>query len=308
MTGGFLILRRQAAAVLLATATLVLGSTAQAQQVVARVNGDPITAVDVAQRKRLIQLSTHKAPGQKEVLDDLIDEQLKVQVARRYRLEISEAEVDNVIATMASRMRVDSQQFAKALASSGVSVNALRRKIRADIGWTQIVRGKFQNNLLVGDKDIAAALQARKTEDKAAFEYTLRPILLLVPRGSGDAAFEARRREADALRHRFQNCDQGVKLARGLRDVAVREPINRTSADLTAKLRELLDSMEVGKLTPPDITPQGVEVFALCAKKQGKGDTGAERDAREELFGERFQSQGKKYLQELRRSAMIELK
>jgi peptidyl-prolyl cis-trans isomerase SurA len=281
---------------------------AQAQQVVARVNGDPITAVDIAQRKRLIELSTHKAPSQKEVLDELIDEQLKIQAARRYRLEITEAEVDNVVANMATRMRTDAQQFAKALSGSGVSINALRRKLRADLAWNQIVRGKFQNNLIVADKDIAAAVQSRKKDDKAAVEYTLRPILLLVPRGAGDAAIESRRREADALRTRFQNCDDGVKLARGLKDVAVREPLTRSSADLGAKLRELLDGMEIGRLTPPDITPQGVEVFALCAKKQAKGDTGAERDAREELFGERFQAQGKKYLQELRRSAMIETK
>jgi peptidyl-prolyl cis-trans isomerase SurA len=281
---------------------------AQAQQVVARVNGDPITAVDIAQRKRLIELSTHKAPSQKEVLDELIDEQLKIQAARRYRLEITEAEVDNVVANMATRMRTDAQQFAKALSGSGVSINALRRKLRADLAWNQIVRGKFQNNLIVADKDIAAAVQSRKKDDKAAVEYTLRPILLLVPRGAGDAAIESRRREADALRTRFQNCDDGVKLARGLKDVAVREPLTRSSADLGAKLRELLDGMEIGRLTPPDITPQGVEVFALCAKKQAKGDTGAERDVREELFGERFQAQGKKYLQELRRSAMIETK
>jgi peptidyl-prolyl cis-trans isomerase SurA len=281
---------------------------AQAQQVVARVNGDPITAVDIAQRKRLIELSTHKAPSQKEVLDELIDEQLKIQAARRYRLEITEAEVDNVVANMATRMRTDAQQFAKALSGSGVSINALRRKLRADLAWNQIVRGKFQNNLIVADKDIAAAVQSRKKDDKAAVEYTLRPILLLVPRGASDAAIESRRREADALRTRFQNCDDGVKLARGLKDVAVREPLTRSSADLGAKLRELLDGMEIGRLTPPDITPQGVEVFALCAKKQAKGDTGAERDVREELFGERFQAQGKKYLQELRRSAMIETK
>lgn len=303
--------RHRMVALALAIAAMMVAlvvDQAQAQQVVARVNGDPITAVDIAQRKRLIELSTHKAPSQKEVLDELIDEQLKIQAARRYRLEITEAEVDNVVANMATRMRTDAQQFAKALSGSGVSINALRRKLRADLAWNQIVRGKFQNNLIVADKDIAAAVQSRKKDDKAAVEYTLRPILLLVPRGAGDAAIESRRREADALRTRFQNCDDGVKLARGLKDVAVREPLTRSSADLGAKLRELLDGMEIGRLTPPDITPQGVEVFALCAKKQAKGDTGAERDVREELFGERFQAQGKKYLQELRRSAMIETK
>jgi len=299
-----------AAAVLLAL-ILTLGPTAAAaQQVVARVNGEPITAVDVAQRARLIQLSTHKPAPQKQVLDELIDQLLKIQTAKRYKLEITDTQVDAVLANMAGRMRGNPQQFTQALASAGISVNALKRKIRADLAWTEIVRGKFQSRLLVREVDVAAALERRKTDEKkaVAYEYTLRPILLVVARGGGDGALEARRREADGLRARFQNCDDGLRLARGLKDVVVREPITRATGDLNAKLREVLDSTEVGRLTPPDLTPQGIEVFALCAKKQGKGDTGAERDVREELFGEKFQTEGKQYLQQLRRSAMIEIR
>ena len=294
----------------LLTALAAAPTIAAAQQVVARVNGDPITAVDIAQRSRLVQISSQKAPSQKDVLDELIDEQLKVQTARRYKLEISDAEVDTVLAGMAGRMRNTIQQFTQALAGAGISVNALKRKIRADLAWTQIVRGKFANNLQVRDREIADIVQSRKKGDKeaVAYEYTLRPILLVVSRGAGDNAFEARRREADGLRTRFQNCDDGLKLARGLRDVAVRDQITRGSGDLTGKLREVLDNTQVGRLTPPDITPQGVEVFAVCAKKQAKGDTGAERDVREELFGERFSTQGRQYLKQLRRTAQIEIR
>jgi len=288
---------------------LVFIPAAQAQEIVARVNGEPITAVDVAQRARLIQASTHKPPNHKEVLDELIDEQLKIQTARRYRIEIPDAEVDAVLANMAQRMRASPEQFAKALTGIGVSVNALKRKIRADIAWQQIVRGKFHGSLQVRDRDVTAALQARKQGDKdsAAYQYTLRPILLIVPRGSPDTVFETRRREADALRTRFQDCDQGLRLARGLKDVAVREPLTRSSGDLNARLREVLEETGIGRLTPPDVTPQGIELFAVCDKKKTVGDTGGERDVREQLFGQKFTAEGNKYLQELRRSAMIEL-
>jgi peptidyl-prolyl cis-trans isomerase SurA len=281
---------------------------ASAQQIVARVNGEPITAVDLAQRTRLVQASTKKAPSRQEVLDELIDEQLKLQTGRRYRLEVSDAEVDSTLAGMAQRMRANREQFEQALGQAGISVPALKRKIRADLLWQQIVRGKFQPSLQVRDRDVAAVLDSRKKDgDAVGYEYTLRPILLVVPRGAGDTAFEGRRREAEGLRNRFQNCDDGLRLARGLRDVAVRDPITRSSAELTAKLREVLDGTPVGKLTAPDITPQGVEVFAVCAKKESTGSKVGERDVREELFSEKFVAQGKKYLQELRRSAMIQI-
>jgi len=296
------------AAVAAPLAFLAVAQPAAAQQVVARVNGEPITAVDLAQRTRLIQASSQKAPARKDVLDELVEEYLKLQTLQRYRMEVPEAEVDNVLAGMASRMRANPTQFAEALGKSGISVNSLKRKVKADIGWQQIVRGKFQSSLRVGDKDIAMTLESRgKKTNETATEYTLRPILLIVPKGSAETGLEGRRREAEGLRNRFQSCDDGIQLARGLRDVAVRDPITKTSADLAPKLREVLDATAVGRLTPPDVTSQGIEVFAVCEKREIKGDTGGERDVREELFGQRFTAQGKKYLQELRRTAVVEL-
>ena len=51
------------AAAMLALAASVPATIAHAQQVVVIVNGDPITALDIEQRTKLIQLSTHKAPA-----------------------------------------------------------------------------------------------------------------------------------------------------------------------------------------------------------------------------------------------------
>jgi peptidyl-prolyl cis-trans isomerase SurA len=297
-----------AGSALIVAAHLVGVPSASAQQVVARVNGEPITAVDVAQRTKLMQTSTKKVPSRQEVLDELIDEQLKLQTGRRYRLEVSNAEIDNVFASMAQRMRASPEQFTQALAQAGISASVLKRKIRADLVWQQVVRGKFQPSLQVRDSDVAAVLDSRNKDGSAVgYEYTLRPILFIIPRGSAVSVLESRRREAEGLRNRFDNCDNGLRLARGLRDVAVRDPITRTSGELTAKLREVLDSTPVGKLTAPDITPQGVEVFAVCDKKESTRSKVGERDAREELFGEKFTAQGKKFLQELRRSAMIQI-
>ena len=116
---------RSALAAGLAAAALAFNAgyaPVSAQQIVARVNGEPITAVDVAQRTRLIQASTHKVPSRQEVLDELIDEQLKLQTGRRYRLEVSDAEVDGTLAGMAQRMRANPEQFEQALGQTGISV------------------------------------------------------------------------------------------------------------------------------------------------------------------------------------------
>jgi peptidyl-prolyl cis-trans isomerase SurA len=89
----------------------------------------------------------------------------------------------------------------------------------------------------------------------------------------------------------------------------VREQIIRSSADIPAELRKVLDGIEVGRLTPPEVTKFGVEMFAICAKKESAADDSlGRRRARETVMVERYEQRSKQYLQELRRGAMLEYK
>jgi peptidyl-prolyl cis-trans isomerase SurA len=290
---------------------MVLPTLAAAQGVAAIVNGDLITTLDVAQRMKLTELSTHKPQSRQDALDELIDEKLKLQIAKRYIVEISDKEINNAFDGIARRAGSTSQKFADSLTAAGISVPALKARLKADMVWSAIVRGKFQSSLQIGEREILDALQTVKKDDKpeaAAYQYSLRQIMFIVARGSPPQVFDARAKELEALRARFQSCEEGIPMARALRDVAVREPLTRASLDIPAQQREVLDKTPVGHLTPPDITLQGVETFAVCSKEQVSGETPEKREMREKLSNERFQAQAKRYLKELRRSAMIEIR
>jgi peptidyl-prolyl cis-trans isomerase SurA len=277
-------------------------------RVVVMVNGEPITTLDIEQRSKLLQLTTRKTPSREEVLEQLIGDKLKIHEAAKFKLTASDTEVENTFAGMASRMGANPKQLEAQLASAGAGAGTLKARIKADLVWNQLVRGRFQASLQVGEKDILGALEAKNKEDTGSFDYTLRPILFIVPRGSAPGAFDARRREAEALRGRFKDCEEGVRFARSLRDTAVRTAVHRTSADLPAQLRDVLNKMQVGQLTPPEQTAQGIEVFALCAKRASVADSPVRREARDELVSERFKVQSDRYLKQIRRSAMIEFR
>jgi peptidyl-prolyl cis-trans isomerase SurA len=294
--------RRWPVAVLLGAAMIMPGA-ARAQQIVVIVNGEPITALDIEQRTKLNQLSTHKVPSRQEVLEELSTEILKVKEGKRWGLEISSSEVDSAFAGMASRMRMNTDQLTQLLARSGITPTTLKQRIKADMTWPQLVRGRFSSSLQVAEKDLLTATDA-KPEDTVGYDYTLRPILLLIPQGSPEAFVEARRRDAESLRGRFKGCEEGLAFASALKDVAVREQIVRSSADLPAELRKVLDGIEVGRLTPPETTKMGIEMFAICAKKQSAADnTPGKRRARESLAAERYEQRSKQYLSEIRRTA-----
>jgi peptidyl-prolyl cis-trans isomerase SurA len=301
--------RKLLAATLLALATVAPTTGARAQQIVVIVNGEPITALDIDQRSKLIELSTHKVPARQGVIDELIDEKLKVREAKKFNLEVSATEVDNTYASMASRMRFTPEQLTQQLAKSGVNPATLKARIKADLTWPQLVRGRYQASLQVGEKDLVPQLETKGEDDTVGYDYTLRPILFIMPPGSPETFVEGRKREAEALRARFQGCDEGLNFARALKDVAVREQVVRSSADIPPELRKVLDGIEVGKLTAPEVTKFGVEMFAICSKKESSADNSpSKRKARESVVAQRFEEKSKHYLQELRRGAMLEYK
>jgi peptidyl-prolyl cis-trans isomerase SurA len=178
------------------------------------------------------------------------------------------------------------------------------------MAWQRLVRGRFSSTLTIGEKDVLQALESKalSEKDNTAHDYTLRPVLFVVPEGAPEAAFEARKREAEAFRARFLNCDDGLALAHTLRDVAVREKIFKTSADVPAQLRAVLEGTEVGRLTPPEISKHGVEMFALCERAASQSESPQKRQARDAVFAERFDEKAKHYLEEVRRAAMVEYK
>ena len=294
-------------AVIAVAASIAATARVEAQMVAVVVNGDPVTNFDIEQRIKLIGLGGNKTASRQQVLEELINEKLKIQLLKRYNIEGIDKDVDNAFTNMARRGRATPKQFTEQLAKSGVMPETLKSRIKAELIWSQIIRGRYQSSFQFSDKDIQARLDVKKPEDAAAvgYDYTLLPILFVVPRGSPPAAFEARHKEAEALRSSFQNCADGIPLARGIRYVAVRQQVVKGSAELPPALREVLAKTELGRLTPPETTREGVEIYAVCGKKQSD-NAPAKKEIRDEMYNETFESHSKAFLKELRSQAMIE--
>lgn len=281
-----------------------------AAQVAVLVNGDPITVYDIDQRSKFNQLASHKKPNRQEVIDELIDEKLKIQVGQRYKMKITNKDVDSSYAQMGQRMNMSADQLTQMLARSGIHPGTLKSRIRADITWQQIVRGKFQSAFHFRDKDILAMIDKKEPGEDAdgkitAYDYVIRPILFIVPKNAPKAQFDARRREAEGMRARFDSCERGLAFARALQNVIVRDQVTRNSADLPPALRQLVDRTGVGHLTTPEQISEGIQVFAICEKRETKVDAPEMRKARQQLFSKQFDKKSKRFLAELRRSAWI---
>src|SRR3979490_1562420 len=97
---------------------------------------------------------------------------------------------------MSSRMRITPDQLTKSLESQGIRPDTLKARMKAEMVWSSLVRGRYKESLQVGEKDVAAAVQVSGGDEKQApeaFEYKMQPIVLIVPRGACPPPADARR-------------------------------------------------------------------------------------------------------------------
>jgi peptidyl-prolyl cis-trans isomerase SurA len=121
-------------AMLAAVIVLAVPPTAHSQQVVALVDGVPITALDIEQRTKFVQMSTNKVPPRQEVLDGLIDEILEVREAKKFSIDVPDSEVDNAFANVGKRMGADPQKLTEILTKGGASADTLKHRPRLYAG------------------------------------------------------------------------------------------------------------------------------------------------------------------------------
>jgi peptidyl-prolyl cis-trans isomerase SurA len=288
---------------------VICASPSRAQSVAVMVNGDPITSFDIEQRSKLNFLTTHKPADRQQVVNELIDEKLKIKEAKKFGVDPTGSDVDQSYSAMSERMRLTPEQLTKSLESQGIRPDTLKARIKADMVWASLVRGRYKESLQVGEKDVEAAVQVDGGDEKqqaGAFEYKMQPIVLIVPRGSAPAAIEARQKEAEALRTRVQSCAEANAFFKSMPNAAIRETVTKTSADLPPVLRELLDKTPLGHLTAPEVTKQGIEMVALCGRNPTTVDTPKKKEMREKMYTQKFEAKSKWYLQEIRKAAMIE--
>ena len=293
---------------LVLAALFLAGTPSRAQNIVVMVNGDPITDFDIDQRSKLDLLTTQKTPSRQEVINELIDDKVKMKEGRKYGVDPGVSDVNQSYEGMAQRMRITPDQLTKSLESKGVRPETLKARMKSEMVWTSLVRGRFKEKLMVGERDVAQAVQAQ-AGDKLQIEgteYKMQPIVLIVPRGSSPTFLETRKKEAETYRSRIASCEEANSLFRSTPNATIRDSVTKTTAELPDALRKVLDDTPIGHLTAPEVTKAGIEMVVLCSRKPTMIDTPKKREVREKMYQEKYEKTQKAYLDELRKAAMIE--
>jgi peptidyl-prolyl cis-trans isomerase SurA len=268
-------------------------------------NGIPITSYDISQRARLKALANEKG-GTKAATEELIEEALMLYEGKQRGVAVPEVAVENAYNDIAKQVKLSPSQFNQALTQQGVNPKTLKSRLRAQIIWYSLVQQRMARASQISSKDVAAELEAEGKKQITTSEYILKQIIFVVPKGSSSGYVAQRKREAESFRLRFAGCEKAVEQAKGLRDVAVRDMGRRSTSELTGPVGEAIKKTPVGKATAPNATESGVELVAVCSKRDLQSESQARAAVEFKLAQKAGGEVAKQYLQELKDKAVIE--
>ena len=161
-----------------------------ALKIVAVVNEDVITELDLFMRMRLAMISAklNDTPETRQrllptLLRTMIDERLKAQEAKRQSISVSTPEVQQRIDDLAKRNGITTDQFAQTLEQNGITVDVLADQIKTELSWARLVQRRLRSQVKITDEEIDQALAAMQAA-QGQTEYRLSQIFL--SSGSGD--------------------------------------------------------------------------------------------------------------------------
>ncbi len=280
------------------------------QGVAVLVNDQPISNFDIEQRVKLMRASTGKpvsARMREEVIEQLIDETLKLQEARRRNISVTTDQIDASLKQMAAGSRMNMQQFNRALKQVGINVVTLRNRIESEIAWRDVIRTRFQGSIRVREQDVERAMgQQENVEETTHIEFKLQQILLLVRPGSPQTLVNARMKEAALIRRDFNSCGTSRSITVGMRDVVIKDLGTVNSNTLPSAAQTELANLEVGGITTPQMSQKGVVLLGVCSRKEVTDNSQATAAVQNELINEEFSNLALRYLRDLRQDATIE--
>ncbi|MBK5948921.1 hypothetical protein CH339_08290 [Rhodobium orientis] len=299
------------AAMVLASVAVFAGPIAAVAQSTIRVivNDTVITSHQIEQRARLLRLITRKSLGTARALarEELIDEALQLQEAKRRGYDVDDERVEAAYASIGRGVKLSPKQLTAALRRSGITPKTLKTRLKAQIGWGQLVQGRARSAVNIPEQEIISALKEKKPDEvrEITYEYDLYQVIYVVPSNASNGFKAQQQRAANSTRASFRSCSSDLAGLRGKKDIVVKRIGIRLESDIRGEQRERLNETDVGRLSKPQEIGSGYEMIAVCDRKELKSNAAERSLIEDKLKDEESDLLARRYIRELRNNAVI---
>ncbi|MBO0765464.1 MAG: peptidylprolyl isomerase [Hyphomicrobiaceae bacterium] len=245
----------------------------------------------------------------KDAQEDLIEEHLKVQAAKKLGIEVSDDEVKALVTDLAGRNKMNYDQFAQHVKGMGVDISTMSERFRAQKAWRDLIARRYSAQISVTQRDVDRVLSEAALEGgEDTVELQVARITLLGGAKLDQAALTRRYAEAEALRSRFNGCKSMAELAKGATDTRFEDMKYVRPGRIAEPTRSMLLSAKDEDALPPVTTQAGVDVYAVCGRRPLGGNEERRNQAMAQLQSKELDIMARQHLRNLRQEANIEYK
>lgn len=261
---------------------LVLGVAAPVKaapastRIVVVVNKDAVTAADVEERVRLINLSAGKPVSspipddmRKQIVQGMVEELLQLQVAKSKKIKIEAAEAEKALENLAKDNGMSLDAMVKMLKSNGISRQTMLTRLRAQMAWTRYIREMYGPLVHISDQEVDKKLNTAEEVKVPEPSPDLMDVTLC------QAIFDVRPDSPEEVMmllgpkieetHQAQGCAAFLKAASGF---GAKVEANRVVklGQLPDGLKSLVRKAKAGTCLQPAMTPDGLVLTMVCSK------------------------------------------
>lgn len=289
--------------------------------ILAVVNGTVITWSDLVMRERGLRRSTDDLPAEErhdireKILQDLIDEQLMIEEAKRMALTPDDAEIERHIEKIKADNGLTSDEaLDEALAKDGLTREDLKNNLSEEIAFLRLQQRFLNQPVQVTDQEIRTYYDAEWTGAKEGTRVEISHILLRLPEeGEDPGAERAARERLDELKREWEKGTPFAELATTYsQDASAADGgyLGWFSLDgLRPEFAEAISGIRPGGVAGPVKTDRGYHLLLLIARAEKGLERGApvweeiKKTLTERKRAELFDS----WIERLRKRATIEI-
>ncbi len=219
------------------------------------VNDDVITKNEVKNRVDSV-VARMRAQGaqlpdlddlQKNVVEMMITERAKVQLAKEYGVKVDDTTLDRTIGRIAENQKMSVQEMRNQMEKEGMTFASFREEIRNEIMLQQLQEHEVDRKIQVTDAEIDTYLVAQKAAAADKVEMNLSQILIGFPQNPSPEQIAARKARADEVMRQLRTGADFAKIASTYSDapdalkggeIGWRDP-DRLPPQFVAELRKL---------------------------------------------------------------------
>lgn len=257
-----------------------------------------------------MQLLNEQRP---KALEKLIRDKLTDQQVARYKLTVSDEEVEATIQRIRDANKLTEAEFRRAVELNGMTYENYRKQIKEQILRSRLLNREVKSKIVVTDTDIKRYYDAHSEQYAGSTKYDLRHILLKFPAGGAESQKAEVAEEIEAIRKRLDSGEPFAKLAQEYSDAPTAASGGRLGVFgthlLTDEIREAIDGLQPRQYSPAVETDQGYQIFFVedIISSGGKTLEEATPEIRDKLYAQGVDQKFSTWLEDLRERAHIQI-